>query len=200
MGKFLNLFSWKYCDTFENVHFFAFTPIEKKWSSALLLHWMPPSKAPFAFGRSCVQFLPHDIMKHHDFSWKIQISDLRSGCNKFYSTLGSNPLDGCWPLTKSPLVPEGEVGKFLNLFSWKYCDTFENVHFFAFQTERKILFVCSFITMIAPFKSTLGNWEVMCSILPHDIMKHHDFCWKIRISDLRSGCIKFYSSLWAVIL
>ena len=46
---------------------------------------------------------------------------------------------------------------------------------FSRSTREKNLFVCSFITMIAPSKSTLGNWEVMYSIPPYEIIKKHDF-------------------------
>ena len=102
----------------------------------------------------------------------------------FIPVLGSNSLDGCWPLTEAlPLsIPIGGGGEVPQLIFVKVLRYVWKCTFFRVQTERKNVFVCPFITMIAPFKSTLGNWEVMCSILPHDIMKHHDFCWKIPIS------------------
>ena len=96
-------------------------------------------------------------------------------------------------LLKIPLFTRGRWGSPSTPFRENTAIPLKMYTFSRSHREKK-MFVCSFITMNAPFKSTLGNWEVMCSILPHDIMNHHDFCWKIRISDLRSGCNKFYSS------
>ena len=98
------------------------------------------------------------------------------------------------PYWSSPCPVEGggEVPQLLVEKILRYlgkCSTFSR------SNREKNLFVCSFITIIAPFNSTLGNWEVMCSILPHDGIKQYELCCRIRISDLRSGCNKFYSNL-----
>ena len=110
---------------------------EKKMFVCSFITMNGPFKSTLGIWEVMCSILPHDIIKHHDFCWKIRISDLRSGCNKFYSSLGSNSLDGRWPFSEDPLVHQGKLGKSLNSFSWKYCDTFENVHFFAFTPREK---------------------------------------------------------------
>ena len=79
--------------------------------------------------------VPHDIIKHHDFCWKIRIS-LRSGCIKLYSSPGSNSLDGCWPFS------EDRLGKVPSTFFVKVLRYVWKCTFFRFQTERKMSFVC----------------------------------------------------------
>ena len=116
----------------------------------------PLQNHPWHVGEVMCSILPHDIMKHHDFCWKIRISDLRSGCNKFYSSPGSNSLDGCWPLSEAPLVHEGEVGKFLNLFSWKYLRYLWKCTLFRVQTERKNCSSALLLQWLPPSKAPLA--------------------------------------------
>ena len=148
-------------------------------SSALLLPWLPPSKAPLAIGRSCVQYssLRHNETKRF-FAEKIEFPTSDPDVISFYSCVGNNSLDRCWPLTEALLVPKREVGKFHNSLSRKYCDTSENFHFFAFRPREKFVRQL-FYYHDCPLQKHL--WQLgghVFNIHPYDIMKRNDFLLK----------------------
>ena len=125
--------------------------------------------------------LTHDRMKKSNFLRRFQLfrhlteSKMCSICSftsliyPFESTLED------WEVMSSILTHDRmKKSNFLRRFQ-----------LFRHLTESKMCSICSFISLISPFESTLEDWEVMSSILTHDsekikfsqrfqLLRHHD--------------------------
>ena len=76
---------------------------------------------------------------------------------KFYSSLGSNSLDGCWPFTEYSACSPGEGGEVPQLLFVKVLRYVWKCSFFRFQTERKMCSSALLLQWLPPSKASLAN-------------------------------------------